>query len=58
MSELAIFGGEKTREENYPAWPVFDEKEVEKASISINKHESPASEETKISSETLDGKVD
>ena len=34
------------------------EKEVEKASISINKHESPASEETKISSETLDGKVD
>jgi dTDP-4-amino-4,6-dideoxygalactose transaminase len=29
MSTLAILGGEKTRTEDYPAWPVFDERDVE-----------------------------
>lgn len=29
MSELAILGGEKTRQEAYPAWPVHDERDVE-----------------------------
>src|SRR5512143_4324912 len=29
MSELAILGGPKTRKEPYPAWPVWDERDVE-----------------------------
>ncbi len=29
MTELAILGGEKTRHEPYPAWPVYDEREAE-----------------------------
>jgi len=29
MSELAILGGPKTRKEPYPAWPVWDEQDVE-----------------------------
>ncbi|MCY3780248.1 MAG: DegT/DnrJ/EryC1/StrS family aminotransferase [Chloroflexi bacterium] len=28
MSELALFGGEKTRTAAYPAWPVHDERDV------------------------------
>ena len=28
MSELALFGGEKTRKTEYPAWPVHDERDV------------------------------
>jgi dTDP-4-amino-4,6-dideoxygalactose transaminase len=29
MSELAILGGSKTRTEPYPAWPVWDERDVQ-----------------------------
>lgn len=29
MSELALFGGEKTRTAAYPAWPVHDERDVD-----------------------------
>jgi dTDP-4-amino-4,6-dideoxygalactose transaminase len=29
MSELAILGGKKTREADYPVWPVHDERDVE-----------------------------
>ncbi|MBZ0304098.1 MAG: DegT/DnrJ/EryC1/StrS family aminotransferase [Anaerolineae bacterium] len=29
MAELAILGGEKTREEKYPSWPVYDERDIE-----------------------------
>lgn len=29
MPELAILGGEKARQEEYPAWPVHDERDVE-----------------------------
>ena len=29
MSELAILGGPKTRTEAYPAWPVWDERDVQ-----------------------------
>jgi dTDP-4-amino-4,6-dideoxygalactose transaminase len=29
MSELAILGGPKTRTEEYPDWPVFDQREVD-----------------------------
>ena len=29
MSELAILGGSKTRAENYPEWPVWDERDVQ-----------------------------
>ena len=29
MSELAILGGPKTRTEEYPGWPVFDQREVD-----------------------------
>ena len=29
MSELAIFGGPKTRTEPYPAWPVWDERDLQ-----------------------------
>lgn len=29
MSELAIFGGPKTRTESYPEWPVWDERDVQ-----------------------------
>ncbi len=29
MSKLAIFGGEPTRKEPYPEWPVHDERDVE-----------------------------
>ena len=29
MSELALFGGEKTRTDPWPAWPVHDERDVE-----------------------------
>ena len=29
MSDLAIFGGERTRVEPYPAWPVHDERDVD-----------------------------
>jgi dTDP-4-amino-4,6-dideoxygalactose transaminase len=29
MSNLALFGGPKTRSEPYPAWPVHDERDVE-----------------------------
>ncbi len=29
MSELAILGGPKTRAENYPDWPVWDERDVQ-----------------------------
>lgn len=29
MAELAILGGEPTRKEPYPAWPVHDERDVE-----------------------------
>ena len=29
MSELAILGGAKTRTEAYPAWPVWDERDVQ-----------------------------
>ena len=29
MSKLAILGGEATRQEPYPQWPVFDERDVE-----------------------------
>jgi dTDP-4-amino-4,6-dideoxygalactose transaminase len=29
MSELAIFGGEKTRNTEYPEWPVYDERDIE-----------------------------
>lgn len=28
MAELAILGGEKTRKEDYPPWPVFDEADI------------------------------
>ncbi len=28
MSELALFGGEKTRKTAYPAWPLHDERDV------------------------------
>ncbi len=28
MEQLAILGGPKTRKEQYPAWPVFDERDV------------------------------
>jgi dTDP-4-amino-4,6-dideoxygalactose transaminase len=31
MSKLAIFGGEPTRKESYPEWPVHDERDVEAA---------------------------
>src|SRR5215510_13851104 len=29
MSELAIFGGEKTRKTDYPEWPIYDERDIE-----------------------------
>lgn len=29
MSELAILGGPKTRTESYPAWPVWDQRDVD-----------------------------
>ena len=29
MSELAILGGRKTRTEPYPAWPVWDQREID-----------------------------
>lgn len=29
MSQLAILGGEKARHDDYPAWPVHDERDVE-----------------------------
>ena len=29
MSELAIFGGPKTRTEAYPAWPVWDQRDID-----------------------------
>jgi L-glutamine:2-deoxy-scyllo-inosose/3-amino-2,3-dideoxy-scyllo-inosose aminotransferase len=29
MSELAILGGEKTRKEPYPQWPVYDDRDIE-----------------------------
>ena len=29
MSDLAILGGEPTRTEPYPEWPVHDERDVE-----------------------------
>jgi dTDP-4-amino-4,6-dideoxygalactose transaminase len=29
MSELAILGGPKTRTESYPAWPVWDQRDLE-----------------------------
>jgi dTDP-4-amino-4,6-dideoxygalactose transaminase len=29
MSELAILGGDKTRRDDYPAWPVHDERDVD-----------------------------
>ena len=29
MSKLAILGGEATRQEPYPQWPVFDERDIE-----------------------------
>jgi dTDP-4-amino-4,6-dideoxygalactose transaminase len=28
MSKLAIFGGERTREDPYPQWPVYDERDI------------------------------
>mgnify|MGYP007118309389 CR=1 FL=1 len=28
MSELAIFGGPKTRATPYPQWPVWDERDI------------------------------
>jgi L-glutamine:2-deoxy-scyllo-inosose/3-amino-2,3-dideoxy-scyllo-inosose aminotransferase len=28
MSKLAILGGEKTRQEEYPQWPVFDDRDI------------------------------
>ena len=28
MSELALFGGEKTREQPYPAWPLTDQRDI------------------------------
>jgi len=31
MSKLAILGGEPTRKEPYPAWPVHDERDIEAA---------------------------
>ncbi len=35
MSELAILGGPKTRTEPYPAWPVWDECDIEAATAVI-----------------------
>ena len=35
MSELAILGGPKTRTEPYPAWPVWDERDIEAATAVI-----------------------
>ena len=35
MSELAIFGGSKTRTDAYPAWPLHDEREVEAVSAVV-----------------------
>lgn len=32
MEELAILGGEKSRKESYPVWPIHDEREVEAVS--------------------------
>ena len=29
MSELAILGGPKTRLEPYPAWPVWDQRDID-----------------------------
>lgn len=29
MAELAILGGAKTREAEYPEWPIYDEREIE-----------------------------
>ena len=29
MAKLAVFGGEPIRRENYPSWPVFDERDIE-----------------------------
>ena len=29
MSELAILGGSKTRTEPYPAWPVWDQRDID-----------------------------
>ena len=29
MSELAILGGPKTRTEEYPAWPVWDQRDID-----------------------------
>ena len=29
MSELAILGGKKTRTENYPEWPVWDQRDID-----------------------------
>ena len=31
MSKLAILGGEPTRKEPYPEWPVHDERDIEAA---------------------------
>jgi len=29
MNKLAVFGGKPIREESYPAWPVFDERDIQ-----------------------------
>jgi len=35
MSELAILGGPKTRSEPYPAWPVWDQRDIEAATAVV-----------------------
>jgi hypothetical protein len=29
MSQLAILGGQKTRTEPYPSWPIWDQRDIE-----------------------------
>ncbi|MBI3151361.1 MAG: DegT/DnrJ/EryC1/StrS family aminotransferase [Chloroflexi bacterium] len=35
MSELAILGGAKTRTESYPAWPVWDQRDIDAVTEAI-----------------------
>lgn len=35
MAKLVVFGGEPVRKEKYPAWPVFDERDIEAVTKTI-----------------------
>ena len=35
MAKLAVLGGEPVRKETYPSWPVFDERDIEAVTKTI-----------------------